>query len=448
MNAIIPSHTSVGLDTIPEDSAGTVPTAPVQAGWLAGTPTPGSKSVAAESSRLSVISTTAGVIDEGVSSRQRRQQDAAGLLEEPPDEAPKTACKLPNQSWRMWLLETILATAVTVAIYFIVAAVENNKGSNNVGSTPGLGPPTVAPTLLTDDFFPTGSPSVAPTTGAPSESPPPSSAPSVNEDNQALIEFIDARVKAPTDAHLDALSWMLSQDSVRLSDGEDRVIQRYSLAVLYFSLGGPFWFTNSFLEPDLHECDWDGIHCTNGDTLFVEGITLSSANLSGEMVSENLELLPQLKGLFLYNNSIQGTMPESWWDSMPNLNWLDLAQNQLSGQVSSRIWDLPVLRILWIADNLLTGTIPPITSTGVRLLDIDASFNEFSGPFPASLWELRNLTYVYLNNNLITGTLPDFPTNTPSSLKAIWLQENRLEGPLPVNMAPLQKLGEFFGVQK
>lgn len=64
-----------------------------------------------------------------------------------------------------------------------------------------------------------------------------------------------------------ARQWLLFDDKLWLNpeDGmpDSRVIQRYSLAVLYYSLGGTEWGQNNWLEGEECDAGWVGVFCNN-----------------------------------------------------------------------------------------------------------------------------------------------------------------------------------------
>ena len=58
-----------------------------------------------------------------------------------------------------------------------------------------------------------------------------------------------------------AFDWIVSIDKMQLCPGDDRVIQRYAAAVLYFSTGGENWNDNTLWLSTESECEWAGLTC-------------------------------------------------------------------------------------------------------------------------------------------------------------------------------------------
>ena len=115
----------------------------------------------------------------------------------------------------------------------------------------------------------------------------------------------------------------------------------------------------------------------------------------------------------------------------------------------STIGDLTKLNFLYLADNLLTGTVPlnsfkSSNKDTMKVLALDD--NALSGSID-TLWEFSNLEHVYLESNSFTGTI--FPDNTPpiTGLKTTMpnlitfdVSKNRLNGKLPNDIFSLSKL--------
>ena len=112
----------------------------------------------------------------------------------------------------------------------------------------------------------------------------------------------------------------------------------------------------------------------------------------------------------------------------------------------STIGDLTKLNFLYLADNLLTGTVPlnsfKSSNKGtMKVLALDD--NALTGSID-TLWEFSNLEHVYLESNSFTGTV--FPTNTGfikttiPNLITFDVSKNKLNGKLPNDLFSLSKL--------
>lgn len=79
----------------------------------------------------------------------------------------------------------------------------------------------------------------------------------------------------------------------------------------------------------------------------------------------------------------------------------------------------------------LTGSIPPAIAQLTELDTLGLYANALTGPLPAALATLARLRTLSLNNNLLVGTIP--PSYGALNLTSLYLQDNNLLGPLPLN---------------
>ena len=70
-----------------------------------------------------------------------------------------------------------------------------------------------------------------------------------------------------------AFNWLVDDDAFGICPDDEKLIQRYVMAVFYFSTDGSSWTEcgqvggcagTNFLS-GTHECDWAGISCNNDD---------------------------------------------------------------------------------------------------------------------------------------------------------------------------------------
>jgi hypothetical protein len=160
-------------------------------------------------------------------------------------------------------------------------------------STPTTDEPTQVPTAPLTSSAPTGIPTALPTSVSPTS--PPSSSPTLPCDmtpelRSEAIFFILLSVSPPVllsdnrTPQGKAFDWIVSEDAYYACPSDERcsLIQRYILAVVYFSSGGNNWFQCSadttsgddcgnefpfvgdtrFLD-SASECEWAGITCSN-----------------------------------------------------------------------------------------------------------------------------------------------------------------------------------------
>jgi Leucine-rich repeat (LRR) protein len=160
----------------------------------------------------------------------------------------------------------------------------------------------------------------------------------------------------------------------------DRKVQRFAMAVLFFSTGGSSWDETLGWVKDDDECIWyqsrDDV-CVN-ETLQV---LFSGANALKEVLPNNIALLT-------------------------SLTWLYLSSNSLTGSIPSEIGALTTLTLLDLSDNSLTGSIPNNIALLTSLTLLDLSDNSLTGSIPSDIGALTTLTFMNLFNNSLTGSIP------------------------------------------
>jgi hypothetical protein len=203
-----------------------------------------------------------------------------------------------------------------------------------------------------------------------------------------------------------ALNWLINVDTYNVFCAADcnrnlefgGVVQRYTLAVFYFSTNGDTWATcgrNSVdcvpqltISPNdpidtffgsqtwlssAHECLWGGVSCRTS-TECLDRIEFEGENVNGVIPFE-LEQLFELRYLYL-----EGANNDQEYDS--------------------NVYEY------------LTGTIPPQLQALTELLVLDLNYNKLSGALPAALWNLSGLRQLDLDHNVSSSffflfSLPD-----------------------------------------
>jgi hypothetical protein len=133
-----------------------------------------------------------------------------------------------------------------------------------------------------------------------------------------------------------ALNWILYGDEKKLQVNDETLIQRYSLSVFYYALGGPQWPTASSWLTANSECQYTGVACNEFG--FVTTIALVDNKLKGSL-PEEIGLLDQLTMLDLTNNQISETIPIQL-SELEDLESLLLHDNAIIGMVPSQICEL------------------------------------------------------------------------------------------------------------
>lgn len=220
-----------------------------------------------------------------------------------------------------------------------------------------------------------------------------------------------------------AFRWLVDLDGAQVCpENEIDVIQRYVMAVLYYSLGGDSW-TKCSAEPSsaceagerylspANACQWFNVTCAD-DGNIVEVIlgmcyiepahevpksilyshlssfsTADNNNLIGVVPSE-LSALLELKAIELPDNSLIGAFPATLCEA-ENLERIELRRNNLEGMLPSCIGELDSLEVIALEENSIAGLIPSDLGDLMNLDKLFLHFNDFTGTMPAEICALR-----------------------------------------------------------
>ena len=228
-----------------------------------------------------------------------------------------------------------------------------------------------------------------------------------------LTEVSDAGTFDDDDSsQVRAFNWLIGEDSLRLCPGDVNLLQRYTLAVLYFETAGDRWLRCSANETTpceeerflsgSHECLWGGIGCDSDNK--VTSIHLDENNLFGYIPSELGSLL-HLTELDADSNGLFGGIPTSL-GGLRFLEVIDLDTNSLGGSIPEEIYDATSLRVIDLDSNALSGTISSRIGELSELYYLQLDFNSLTGSVPSEMRNLSNLQYLSLFQNQFTGSIP------------------------------------------
>jgi hypothetical protein len=231
-----------------------------------------------------------------------------------------------------------------------------------------------------------------------------------------------------------ALDWILSDpfSSDELSD--DRLVQRFALATLYYSTDGANWINVGGWLTSTNECDWGGsggLQILCSQEYMVERVYVENNQMMGSIPSE-LGLLKQLTWLGLSHNELTGSIP-SELGLLNQLTTLHLSYNQLTESLPSELGLLKQLNGLGLIYNQLTGSLPSELGLLKQLNGLHLYNNDLTGSIPSELGLLIQLTYLSLVNNQLTGSIPsEFGLLT--QLTYLRLAYNDLTGSIPSSL--------------
>uniref|UniRef100_A0A6B2KYQ6 IPT/TIG domain-containing protein n=1 Tax=Arcella intermedia TaxID=1963864 RepID=A0A6B2KYQ6_9EUKA len=176
-------------------------------------------------------------------------------------------------------------------------------------------------------------------------------------------------------------------------------------------------------------------------------LDLSFNLLYGTLPSEVCNLY-NLNQFSLQLNSFSGTLPNRW-DNLRNIQILTLGQNSFSGTIPESIYSCNTLQLLDLGVNYLSGTISPSVGNFINLYSINLNgqasktvpaSKRLSGSIPENIWKLPQLKILYLAFNVLTGTIGTNVGFDEPNLETISIENNKFSGPLPDSLYRLTRL--------
>ena len=187
-----------------------------------------------------------------------------------------------------------------------------------------------------------------------------------------------------------------------------------SLIEFYKQLGGPYWTNNDGWDPDggADPCDpkarWYGVGCIDPCDIYRDGPSCAFGRITA---------------LTLRDNNISG--PITNWTlvgELNNLTWIDLSVNDIHGSMPAEFGRIMNIEVLNMGYNKLSGQLPDtlgeINSNGAaHLHEFNFYDNRLQGTLPSSLAQLSAIRMLNLAHNNISGSIPPEWVNF-SSLQA------------------------------
>ena len=361
-----------------------------------------------------------------------------------------------NRGHRSWCyifgLIGVLALIAGVVVAFTVDFNGNSStnasgfGASRNDSSPPTTVPSSAPTLTRynqgDNYL---RPTPAPSRRRPRPTPMSPIDPTRYHDFVSVASQVSSErdIGNPASPQYHAIKWIaINNNGIELES--PYVVQRYILALLYFSTNGDAWSKCGIVSPtcsdkralflsESSECLWHGVRCN--DKGFIVSLELDRVGMDGVLPRE-LGSLSYLERLVLPRNQLSSTIPSSL-SSLGNLMELDLFDNKLSGTIIE-IRRLP-LKILQLSSNKLSGSIPPLNSD-LEILDVSA--NDLDGALPDGVFDATLLREINLSMNRFSGTLgSDFGRLT--ELRKLLIGLNAFSGNVPASLGDLERLEIF-----
>lgn len=142
--------------------------------------------------------------------------------------------------------------------------------------------------------------------------------------------------------------------------------------------------------------------------------------------------------LYLAENNLTGSLPPEI-TQLPGLVTISMWENSLTGSIPPSIGALSNLRFLYLEENQLSGMIPSSIGNLMQLEDLRLWDNQLTGQIPPELGSLGALTILDLSINSLTGAVPTALRNL-TSLRELVLHTNQLTGSIPPELGELTSL--------
>ena len=149
----------------------------------------------------------------------------------------------------------------------------------------------------------------------------------------------------------------------------------------------------------------------------------------------------RVASLNLADNNLTGGIPPDLGD-LASLGHLDLSGNRLKGAIPGELGALDSLRYLRLSVNDLTGEMPAELGTLELLSELDLRANALTGEIPPELGGLANLEALDLSANDLMGGIPS-ELGDLQQLKAVSLFDNDLTGEIPEELGGIPGLKEL-----
>ncbi|KAM0906434.1 hypothetical protein ACQ4PT_016753 [Festuca glaucescens] len=179
-----------------------------------------------------------------------------------------------------------------------------------------------------------------------------------------------------------------------------------------------------------------------GNLSNLESLDINYCGFSGPIPDE-VGLLKKLTVLRIGQCSLSGRIPNSIVN-LTHLIDLDLSSNLLNGELRTSIFAIRTLQRLDINSNLLSGSIQDFEATSSHMLHtLDLNNNKIEGDLPMTLTKCLQLEFLDVGNNHMVGTFPSWLGKLPR-LRVLILRSNQFYGPMGGNLHGDENSGEDF----
>uniref|UniRef100_A0A0D3HFT4 non-specific serine/threonine protein kinase n=1 Tax=Oryza barthii TaxID=65489 RepID=A0A0D3HFT4_9ORYZ len=212
----------------------------------------------------------------------------------------------------------------------------------------------------------------------------------------------------------------------------------------------PDWFWVTFSRASFLQASGNKLHGSLPPSL--EHISVGRIYLGSNLLTGQVPQLPiSMTRLNLSSNFLSGPLPSL---KAPLLEELLLANNNITGSIPPSMCQLTGLKRLDLSGNKITGDLEqmqcwkqsdmPNTNSadkfGSNMLSLALNHNKLSGKFPQFLQNASQLLFLDLSHNRFFGNLPKWLPERMPNLQILRLRSNIFHGHIPKNIIYLSKL--------
>eukprot|EP00980_Cylindrotheca_fusiformis_P006724 scaffold1400_cov137-Cylindrotheca_fusiformis.AAC.2 len=274
----------------------------------------------------------------------------------------------------------------------------------------------------------------------------PPASPSPSTDSAGILALTELLYPENSDSLLDeqydAIEWIVEYDPRNLNTSflYPELIERFSLATLFFATNGTEWNDNSLWLTGSSYCSWAWVWCDQQNS--VVGLDLGFEGMGGNELPPELGNLSNLEYVFFRDSDIGGRIPTEI-GLLTALTHLDLSQNSISGTLPTEIGKLTMLTFLTLEDNDIFGNIPSEVGLLTMMEDMVFTNNAFEGHIPFGVGLLTRLSFLSFWQNDFVGSIPT-ELGSLSLLTSLLMAENRLGSTIPAELGNMASLEELF----
>jgi len=180
------------------------------------------------------------------------------------------------------------------------------------------------------------------------------------------------------------------------------------LEKFYLATNGDDWNDNTGWLTDCEPCGWRGVGCDENQ---------------------------RVNSLILRGNGLTGNLPEDF-GALPMLRLINIGYNEVTGELPASLFELDQLLDIFFTGNKLTGNFPATFGSRTQLTLLRIGSNQLSGELPGELADFPNMSILALNGNNFTGSIPA-GLGDLTDVFAIDLANNDLNGCFPEDMQNL-----------